>query len=100
MIATVLRVDVKTLTWEEEVWSFYKKVIETDKNTNEDKSWDSEYLNDYKKAITDKELLKKIESIPQRTRIMRIEKNEFLEFYSLLKKRANLIFYFYDTKKI
>lgn len=99
MIATVLWVDVKTLTWEEEVWSFYKKVIETDKNTNEDKSWDSEYLNDYKKAITDKELLKKIESIPQRTRIMRIEKKWVSWVLLFAKKRANLIFYFYDTKK-
>lgn len=99
MIATVLWVDVKTLTWEEEVWSFYKKVIENDKNTNEDKSWDSEYLNDYKKAITDKELVKKIESIPQRTKIMRIEKKWVSWVLLFAKKRANLIFYFYDTKK-
>lgn len=99
MIATVLWVDVKTLTWEEEVWSFYKKIIETDKNTNEDKSWDSEYLNDYKKAITDKELLKKIENIPGRTKIMRIEKKWVSWVLLFAKKKANLIFYFYDTKK-
>lgn len=99
MIATVLWVDVKTLTWEEEVWSFYKKVIENDKNTNEDKSWDSEYLNDYKKAIADKELVKKIENIPQRTKIMRIENKWFSWVLLFAKKRANLIFYFYDTKK-
>ncbi|MDD3646038.1 MAG: helicase-related protein [Candidatus Gracilibacteria bacterium] len=99
MIATVLGVDVKTLTGEEEVGSFYKKVIENDKNTNEDKSWDSEYLNDYKKAIADKELAKKIENIPQRTKIMRIEKKGVSGILLFAKKRANLIFYFYDTKK-
>lgn len=99
MIATVLWIDVKTLTWEEELWSFYKKTIEQDKNTYEDKSWDSEYLNDYKKAISDKELIKKIENIPQRTKIMRIE-NKWVSWVLLFaKKRANLIFYFYDTKK-
>ena len=54
--------------------SGYKKVIEDDKNTNEDRSWDSEYLNDYKKAITDKDLLQKIGNIPQRTKILRINK--------------------------
>lgn len=99
MIATVLWVDVKTLTWEEEVWSFYKKVIESDKNTNEDKSWDSEYLNDYKKAIVDKELIQRIENIPQRTKIMRIENKWVSGVLLFAKKKANLIFYFYDTKK-
>lgn len=99
MIATVLWVDVKTLTWEEEVGSFYKRVIENDKNSNEDKSWDSEYLNDYKKAIQDKELLKKIENIPQRTKIMRIEKKNINWVLLFAKKRSNLIFYFLDTQK-
>lgn len=99
MIATVLWVDVKTLTWEEEVWSFYKKVIENDKNTNEDKSWDSDYLNDYKKASQNKELMEKINNIPQRTKIMRIEKKWISWVLLFAKKRTNLIFYFYDTKK-
>lgn len=99
MIATVLWVDVKTLTWEEEVWSFYKRVIESDKNLSEDKSWDSEYLNDYKKATTNQELVKKIENIPQRTKIMRVEKKWFSGVLLFAKKKANLIFYFYDTKK-
>ncbi len=99
MIATVLWVDIKTLTWEEEVWSFYKRAIESDKNLSEDKSWDSEYLNDYKKAITNQELVKKIENIPQRTKIMRVEKKWFSGVLLFAKKRANLIFYFYDTKK-
>ncbi len=99
MIATVLWIDVKTLTGEEEVGSFYKKVIEQDKNTYEDKSWDSEYLNDYKKAIQNKELLQKIENIPQRTKIMRIE-NKWVSWVLLFaKKRTNLIFYFLDEKK-
>lgn len=98
MIATVLWVDVKTLTWEEEIGSFYKKVIEDDKNTNEDRSWDSEYLNDYKKAITDKDLLQKIGNIPQRTKILRINKKWVSWVLLFAKKRSNLIFYFLNTK--
>lgn len=99
MIATVLWIDVKTITWEEEIWSFYKKAIENDKIMNDDKSWDSEYLNDYKKAIQDKVLLEKINNIPQRTKIMRIENKWVSGVLLFAKKRENLIFYFLDEKK-
>jgi len=41
---------------------------------SEDKSWDTDFLNDFNKAqeIDDK-ILEKIENIPQRTRILRVE---------------------------
>ena len=99
MIATVLWVDVKTLSWDEEVGSFYKKAIEEDKTLNEDKSWDSEFLNDFKKAQEeDSEILDKIEKIPQRTRILRIE-NKWVKWVLVFaKKKSNLIFYFYNEK--
>ncbi len=99
MIATVLWVDVKTLSWDEELGSFYKKVIEEDKILNEDKSWDSEFLNDFKKVQEeDPEILTKIENIPQRTRILRVQ-NKWVKWVLVFaKKKSNLIFYFYNEK--
>lgn len=103
MIATVLWIDVKTLSWEEEISSFYKKAIEEDKTMNEDKSWDTDFLNDFKKAQEqDPDILKKIEKIPQRTRILRIEEKWIKWVLIFAKKKSNLIFYFYNekTKKV
>ncbi|MDD5770463.1 MAG: helicase-related protein [Candidatus Gracilibacteria bacterium] len=101
MIATVLGVDVKTLSGDEEVSSFYKRAIEEDKTLNEDKSWDSEFLNDFKKAQeNDPEILKKIESIPQRTRILRVENKGIKGVLVFAKKKSNLIFYFYNEKTL
>lgn len=99
MIATVLWVDVKTLSEDEEISSFYTKIIEEDNQVNEDKSWDSEFLNDFKKAQElDKDLLKKIEQVPQRTRILRVEKKWVSWILVFAKKRSNLIFYFFNSK--
>ena len=99
MIATVLWIDVKTLSWEEEIWSFYSKAIEKDKFLNEEKSWDSDFLNDYNKAKEiDPDIIKKIENIPQRTRILRIEKKWVKWVLVFAKKKSNLIFYFYNEK--
>ncbi len=99
MIATVLWVDVKTLSWDEEVWSFYKKAILEDTTLNEDKSWDSEFLNDFKKAQEiDPEILDKIEKIPRRTRVLRTI-NKWVKWVLVFaKKKSNLIFYFYNEK--
>lgn len=97
MIATVLGVDVKTLSWDEEISSFYKKVIEEDKVINEDKSWDNEYLNDFKKAKeVDPHLFEKLDKIPQRTRILRVKEKWVKWVLIFAKKKSNLIFYFYN----
>ncbi len=99
MIATVLWVDVKTLSEDEEISSFYTKKIQEDKMLNEDKSWDSEFLNDFKKAQEqDPEILEKIQNIPQRTRILRIENKNISWILVFAKKRSNLIFYFFNKK--
>ncbi len=99
MIATVLWVDVKTLSWDEEISSFYKKAIEEDSKLNEDKSWDNDFLNDFKRAKElDPDLLEKLETIPQRTRIMRVEKKWVKWVLVFAKKKSNLIFYFYNEE--
>jgi len=99
MIATVLWVDVKTLSGDEKISSFYKKAIEEDSKLNEDKSWDNEFLNDFKRAKElDPDLLEKLETIPQRTRIMRVEKKWVKWVLVFAKKKSNLIFYFYNEE--
>jgi len=98
MIATILGIDVKTLTDDEEVSSFYKREIM--KNIKDDwESWDSSYLNDFKNAkIEDPKLLEKLEVIPERTKLQRQEKKDKSWVLLFAKKWNNLIFQFYDKK--
>lgn len=98
MIATILGIDVKTLTDDEEVSSFYKREIM--KNVKDDwESRDTSYLNDFKNAkIEDPKLLEKLEVIPERTKLQRQEKKDKLWVILFAKKGNNLIFQFYDQK--
>jgi len=77
MIATILGIDVKTLTGDEEVSSFYKKEMAKDVRDEGEMSWDTPYYNDFKNAkIDDPKLLDKINSIPERTKIQRWVKKD------------------------
>lgn len=100
MIATILGIDVKTLTWDEEVSSFYKKEMEKDIKDEGEMSWDTPYYNDFKNAkIEDSKLLDKINLIPERTKIQRAEKKDKKWVILFAKKWTNLIFDFYDATK-
>lgn len=99
MIATILWIDVKTLTKDEEVSSFYKKEMESDSGDENQESWDSKYLNDFKKAkIQDPQLLDKINAIPERTKLQRTVKKDKKWVLLFAKKGNNLLFQFYDNK--
>ena len=99
MIATILWIDVKTLTWDEELGSFYKKEMEKDLVDDQEISWDTPYYNDFKNAkIEDSRLEEKLEKIPERTKIQRdVQKNrKWVILFA--KKWNNLLFNFHDTK--
>lgn len=98
MIATILWIDVKTLTDSEEIWSFYKKELQKDVKNESEISWDVPYYNDFKNAkINNPNLINLINSVPERTKIQRtIDKNKkWIILFA--KKWNNLIFEFYDT---
>jgi superfamily II DNA/RNA helicase len=101
MIATILWVDVKTLTEDEEISSFYKKEMDHEDDNDQIESRDIKYLNDYKNAmLTDSKLLEKISNIPERTKLQRIIKKNKNGVLLFAKKGNNLLFHFYDyTKK-
>jgi len=98
MIATILWIDVKTLTWDEELGSFYKKEMEKDLVDDQEISWDTPYYNDFKNArIEDSKLEEKIDKIPERTKIQRWVKKDKKWIILFAKKWNNLLFNFHDS---
>lgn len=99
MIWTILGIDVKTLTKDEEVSSFYKKEMNKDSWDENQESWDSKYLDDFKNAkIQDPKLLDKINEIPERTKLQRIIEKTKKWVLLFAKKWNNLLFQFYDNQ--
>ncbi len=99
MIATILWIDVKTLTWDEPLWSFYKREMEKWLADDQEISWDTPYYNDFKNGkIEDPKLEEKIEKIPERTKIQREAKKNKKWTILFAKKWNNLLFNFFDSK--
>lgn len=98
MIATILWIDVRTLTEDEEISSFYKKEIDKDAADESQESWDTKYLNDFKNAkLQDPKLMEKINSIPERTKLQRSMSKDKKWVLLFAKKWNNLLFQFYDS---
>lgn len=98
MIATILWIDVKTLSWDEELWSFYKREIAKDLGDDQEISRDTPYYNDFKNArIEDPKLEEKLEKIPERTKIQRDAKKNKKWVILFAKKWNNLLFNFHDS---
>jgi len=98
MIAIVLGIDVKTLSEDEPLSSFYKKVINDDGDSNE-QSRDNKYLNEYKNIIRkNPEILEKISKISLRSRLQRDNKSKkWILLFA--KKKSNMMFYHLDEQE-
>lgn len=97
MIATILGVDVKTLTEDEEVGSFYQREMMKEGADDNQLSWDTPYLEDFKNAkIEDPNLSQKLATVPERTKIQRSIVKDAHGVVLFAKKWNNLIFQFYD----
>jgi superfamily II DNA or RNA helicase/HKD family nuclease len=71
LINSIIGSDTKTLTPDEDLQSYFKKVyVEADAD-NDESSWDNEYRNIYNAVKHNRQLLDEIMSIPERTRIVR-----------------------------
>jgi superfamily II DNA or RNA helicase/HKD family nuclease len=71
LINSIVGSDTKTLTPDEDLQSYFKKVYtEVDEGSNE-ASWDNEFRNIYNDIKHNQQLLDEVMSIPERTRIVR-----------------------------
>ena len=75
LINNIVGGDTPILTPDENLESFFKNEFNRADNGEEELSWDSIFIEDYEKAIVDKDLLKTIQDIPRRTRISRHSKD-------------------------
>jgi superfamily II DNA or RNA helicase/HKD family nuclease len=71
LINNIVGTDTRILTPDEDLQSFFKDEFSRADISEDGLSWDSVFIEDYERAIKDKELLKSIESIPRRSRISR-----------------------------
>lgn len=91
LINSIVGSDTRTLTPDEDLKSYFKRAyLDADKINNE-RSWDNEYRNIYNSIKHDKNLIKDVESLPERTRIVR---NNCLENVSIsFARRGNGILF-------
>jgi superfamily II DNA or RNA helicase len=87
LINSIVGSDTKTLTQDEDLQSYFKKVY-TDAEKDSDKaSWDNEFRNIYNTIKHNRQLLDEVMAIPERTRIVRRGRNE--EVSISFAKRGN-----------
>lgn len=86
LIHNIVGSDTRTLTPDETLQSFHKDEFDLQKffkdefdnadRSEDDLSWDTEFIEDYELAIRDKGLMDDIEKIPRRSRISRTSNSE------------------------
>lgn len=87
LINNIVGSDTKTLTPEEDLQSYFKKVYTEADASNDEASWDNEFLNIYNEVKHNQQLLKEVMSIPERTRIVRTGRD--LDVSISFAKRGN-----------
>lgn len=73
LINAVVGSDTKTLTSEEELQSFFKDEFDRAEEQNEKLSWDARHIENYENAKKEAEIMEKIENLPRRSRIQRVD---------------------------
>ena len=78
LINSIMGDDVRALTPEENLETFFKEeFVKADEN-QENVSWDSAFIEEYELAVADKDLLQRVNRIPRRSRISRNTNKEEL----------------------
>ena len=91
LINSIVGSDTKTLTPDEDLQSYFKKVYnEADESGNEP-SWDNEFKNIYNSIKHNQQLINEVMGIPERTRIIRT--NRDTEIAISFAKRGNGILF-------
>jgi hypothetical protein len=71
LINSIVGSDTKTLTPDEDLQSYFKKVYTEADESSDEASWDNEFRNIYNDIKHNQQLLDEVMSIPERTRIVR-----------------------------
>ena len=100
LINNIIGSDTKTLTQDEDLRSYFKKQYFEADSDAEEASWDNEFRNIYNSIKHDKNLIREVLEIPERTRIVRKNCNERISVS--FAKRGNGVFFAlageYDVK--
>jgi superfamily II DNA or RNA helicase len=87
LINSIVGSDTKTLTPDEDLQSYFKKVYNEADTSNDKASWDNEFRNIYNSVKHNQQLLEEVMTIPERTRIVRIDRE--LDISVSFAKRGN-----------
>ena len=94
LINNIVGSDTKTLTPDEDLRSYFsRQYIEADRASNT-ASWDNEYRNTYNAVKHDRNLLREVMEIPERTRIVRV--NQKTQAAVSFAKRGNAVLFALD----
>lgn len=87
LINNIVGSDTKTLTPDEDLQSYFKKVYTEADASSDEASWDNEFRNTYNTIKHNQLLIEEIMAIPERTRIVRT--NRETDISILFAKRGN-----------
>jgi len=91
LINSIVGSDTKTLTPDEDLQSYFKKVYSEAEGSVDDASWDNKFRNTYNAIKHNQMLLADAMSIPERTRIVRLGRE--VELSISFAKRGNGVFF-------
>ena len=91
LINSIVGSDTKTLTPDEDLQSYFKKIYNEAEISSDEASWDNEYRNVYNAVKHNKQLLDEVMAIPERTRIVRI--NNETDVSISFAKRGHGVFF-------
>jgi len=100
LINNIVGSDTRTLTPDEDLKSYFKSTYDDANEASSERSWDNEYRNIYDAIKHDHALLKEVQSIPERTRIVRNNRSENVSI-SFAKRGNGILFALadeYDTE--
>jgi superfamily II DNA or RNA helicase/HKD family nuclease len=91
LINNIVGSDTRTLTPDEDLQSYFTKVYHEAEASTDEASWDNEFINIYNSVKDNKPLLDEILSIPERTRIVRTDREQSLAI-SFAKRGNGILF--------
>jgi len=91
LINNIVGSDTRTLTPDEDLKSYFKSTYNDADEASNERSWDNEYRNIYDSIKHDQTLLREVQNIPERTRIVRDGRSENVSI-SFAKRGNGILF--------
>jgi hypothetical protein len=91
LINNIVGSDTKTLTPDEDLQSYFKKVYAEAETSSDEASWDNEFRNIYNSIKHNQQLLDEVLAIPERTRIIRTDRESAVSI-SFAKRGYGILF--------